>query len=103
MRLAPVVVEGSCFDNEPWRAEAALQRVERHERALDRMQCRSRDALDRGDAPARRGLCRHQTAHDGDAVDQYGAGDADTRAADELGPGQAQPTAQDIDEKRIGL
>ena len=88
----------------PGRAEAALQRVVRHEGPLHRMQFRRRRCLRPWSIGfARGGLRRHQAAHDRRAVDQHRAGAADAGAADELGSGQAERVAQDIDQQRVGI
>ena len=101
--LSPIVVKGRGLDNEARRAEATLQGIQRHERPLHRMQPCTADPLDGGDVAACNRFRRHQTAHDGDAVEQYSAGTADACAADELGPGQIHPVADDIDEERFGI
>jgi hypothetical protein len=92
-------VKGGRLDDKPRRAEAALQGIERHERPLYRMQFCAANPLDGRDPPAGNRSRRHQAAHDGDAVEQYGAGAADTGAADELGPGETHFVADDIDQK----
>ena len=102
-RGPPGVVEGRRLDDEARGAEPALQRVERHEGALNGMQFDGADALDRGHAPARGGFRRQEAARDRNAVEQDRAGAADAGAADELGPGQAQCVAQDIDQERLGI
>ena len=102
-RGPPGVVEGGRLDDEARGAEPALQRVERHERALNGMQFDGADALDRGHAPAGGGFRRQEAARDRNAVEQDRAGAADAGAADELGPGQAQCVAQDIDQERLGI
>ena len=102
-RVAPSVVKGDCLDHEARRAEAALQGVERHERPLYRMQRCPANSLDGRDRPAGDRLRWHQAAHDRHAVEQYGAGAADTGPADELGTGQPHFVADDIDQKRFGI
>ena len=46
---------------------------------------------------------RHQATHDRCAIDQHGAGAADAGSANQLGAGQVELIAHDIDEKRIGI
>ena len=101
--LAPGVVEGCRLDDEARRAEAALQRIERHERLLHRMQRFRADAFDGGDRLARDGLRRRQAADDRHAVQQHRAGAADAGAADELGAGEPEVVAQHIGQKRFWI
>src|SRR5882724_6869177 len=103
LRLAPAVVKSDRLDDKPRRAEAALQGIERHERPLYRVQPGAANPLDGRDRPAGNRFRRHQAAHDGDAVEQYGAGAADTGAADELGSGEIHFVADDIDQKGFGI
>ena len=101
VRRPPSVVERLGLDDEAGRAEAALQRVQRHEGALHGMQFSAADPLDGRDRPARRRLRRHEAACDRLAVHEHGASAADAGAADELGPGQAEPVAQGVGEHEI--
>ena len=99
---APVVMEGSGFHDIAGRAEAALQRVVRHEGLLHRMQSGGAYAFDRDQRFAAGCLRRQQAAHDGRAVEQHGAGAADAGAADELGAGE--PAVADyVDHERIRI
>ena len=81
VRRAPAIVEGGRLDNEAGRAKAALQRVVRHERFLDRMQARSGNTLDGGygfsGGVAHLGLA---TTH-GRILYEHGAGAAHADAA----------------------
>ena len=102
-RGPPGVVEGGRLDDEARGAEPALQRVEGHEGALNGVQFVRADAFDRGHALARGGFRRQEAARDRRAIEENRAGAADAGAADELGPGQSQLIAQDIDQERLGV
>src|SRR5262245_57725688 len=75
--VAPVVVECRRLDDKARRAKPTLQRVERHERLLHRMQRGPADPLHCCDRSPGRSLCRSKATGDGHAIKQHR-----TRAAD---------------------
>jgi hypothetical protein len=100
---APAIVECGGLDDEARRAEPALQAIMRHEGLLDRMQLAFANAFDRRHRLVGRGLRGQEAACHRRAVEQYGAGAADAGAAHELGPGQAEAVADDVDQKLIAV
>ena len=100
---APAVVKRRGLDDEARRAEAALQGVVRHEGLLHRMQPCGADAFDRRHVRVRGRSRRHQAAHGGLAVDQHGAGAADAGPADQLGAGEVERVAHDVDQQRVRI
>ena len=100
---APGIAKRHSLDDEARRAEAALQRVVRHERLLHRMQSCAPMPSTVVTVLVRSRSCRHQAAHGGLAVDQHGAGAADAGPADELGAGEIERVAHDVDQQRIGI
>ena len=100
---APGIVKRRGLDDEARRAEAALQGVVRHEGLLHRVQPCGADAFDRRHVRVRGRARRHQAAHGGLAVDQHGAGAADAGPADQLGAGEVERVAHDVDQQRIGI
>src|SRR5205085_6562628 len=100
---APAVAERHCLYDEARRAESALQRIVRHKGLLYRMQFCGANALDRRHGLILNRTRGHQTAYDRRAIDQHGAGAADAGPADELGAGQVELTAHNIDEQRVGI
>lgn len=99
----PPVMEGDGLDDEARRTETALQGVERDERLLHRMQLRCSNALDRRDSLAGCRVRRREAAHHRHPVEQDGAGPAHSAAADELGAGEAEVVARDLDQQCIGV
>ena len=97
----PGIVEGAGLDDEARGAEPALQAVERHEGALHGMQSPRANPLDGGDRLAGDGFDRQQAAHDRRAIEEHRTGAADARPAYELGSGEPELIAQDVDEQRF--
>ena len=99
--LPPIVMESRGSDNKPGRTEAALQRIERHEGLLYRMQSAGTHAFDCRDSFPRDGVGRKQTARNRNAVEQHRAGSADARAAHQLCARETEIVTQDIDQKGL--
>ena len=99
----PLLVEGDGAIDEAGRAEAALQSVVGHEGALHRVQIIGAMVLNRLHVAADDILDRQQATGHRPAVHQDRARAAGTSAASELGPGQPQLPAQQLDQRLVAM
>ena len=102
IRLSPLLAKRDRFDDEPRRTEAALQRIERHERLLHRMQPSRRHPFDRRDRPAGDEARGHQ------ATDGWRPSMSTVHAPHTPDPqtnfsGEPGLIANDVDEQRLDI